>query len=343
MLQRLLLVWLLLISALAYVLPQHRPGDALQTGGRGPAAVNPFVRATDEGASMQPRVPLGRLVMVTMFAVGALLTREELSGVIRGWPTVLFGTAVQYTAMPGLAYLLATLMQLPRDQFIGVVIVGCVPGAMASNVLTLMARGNVSYSVSLTTMATLISPLVVPVGLLVTLRTQATVDTSAIARQLLLEVVGPVILGHLAVRSAGPASQVIRRLAGPTANLAILWIIATVVALNRDRLQHVEETTVGVLLLLNVLGYAAGYLAGAAVRMSEPMCRALTIEIGMQNAGLGTSLALSLFPDTPTAAIPTAAYTFGCMLTGTMLAQWFSRRDAPLAAAAVAPPHGGVE
>jgi BASS family bile acid:Na+ symporter len=76
--------------------------------------------------------------------------------------------------------------------------------------------------------------------------------------------------------------------------------------------------------MINLLGYTAGWLGGLAMRLPVPMRRALTLEIGMQNAGLGTGLILTLFPDYPAAAIPTAAYTFGCMLTGTVLANVWS-------------------
>jgi BASS family bile acid:Na+ symporter len=80
-----------------------------------------------------------------------------------------------------------------------------------------------------------------------------------------------------------------------------------------------------VLLLINLLGYAAGYFGGGRLKLKQSMRRALTLEVGMQNAGLGTVLVLGLFKDQPAVAIPTAVYTFGCMLTGTLLAQWWSR------------------
>jgi len=214
----------------------------------------------------------------------------------------------------------------PLHLFIGVVLVGCVPGAMASNLLTLVARGNVSYSVSLTTLATLVSPIVVPLAMWLALRTQASIDAVGVSFQLLREVVGPVVAGYLISRFGGGMADLGRRFAGPVANVAILWIIATVVALNRDRLEQTPLAVLVTLLALNVGGYLAGFAGGRLMRMSEGKCRALTLEVGMQNAGLGTALALKWFPDMPTAAIPTAVYTFGCMLTGTMLAHWFSRR-----------------
>jgi BASS family bile acid:Na+ symporter len=198
---------------------------------------------------------------------------------------------------------------------------------MASNVLTLASRGNVSYSVSLTTSATLLSPLVVPVALRIALSTEQSIDTAAIFVKLLTTVVGPVLLGHALCRFSARLEAVMSRIGPGLANLAILWIIAVVVGLNRDRLHDVTGGLLIALLALNVLGYLAGYAGAATLRLNEPMRRALTLEVGMQNAGLGTILVLELFPEG--AAIPTAAYTFGCMLTGSMLAQYWSRRTAP--------------
>ena len=102
-----------------------------------------------------------------MFVIGSLLPGNEVRDVFRRWHTVLSGTFVQYTVMPGLAFLMSLFFLDQPELRIGVILVGCVPGAMASNVLTLAARGNVSYSVCLTTSATLLSPLFVPLVLYV--------------------------------------------------------------------------------------------------------------------------------------------------------------------------------
>ena len=132
-------------------------------------------------------------------------------------------------------------------------------------------------------------------------------------------------LGQLFHRHA----RLAQRVGKVIANLTILWVIAVVVGLNRDRLGQINAQLVGALLGLNLLGYLAGNLGGRALRVTPAMRRALTIEVGMQNAGLGTTLVLALFQDMPDykqAAIPTALYTFGCMFTGTILARWWAGR-----------------
>ena len=321
--ERPLLGWLTLISAVAYYWPDWT--------GRvfGRPLPDPF-------AGSKPG--LDALFAMTMFAIGALLPRDEVRQVARRWPTVLAGTAIQYTSMPLLAYCLGRLFGLEGSWMIGIVMVGCVPGAMASNVLTLVARGNVSYSVSLTTSATLLSPAVVPAALWAALSGLVEYSTEEVARKVLatalwlsLIVVLPVVLGHVLSRSFAWCSAWARRLGAIIANLTILWIIAVVVALNRDKLSQLDAVLPVALVALNLAGYLAGFLGGSLLRLTGPMRRALTLEIGMQNAGLGTLLALGLFQDDPAAALPAALYTFGCMFTGTILAriwaEWDCRRE----------------
>ena len=146
-LERLLLLWLVLLSYVAYRWPD------LHGWSPEVAAFDPF---------QQSKPLLKPMFAVAMLAIGSLLPAEEVRRVLRRWPTVLGGTAIQFLSMPLLAYGVGRLLGFQGPTMIGIVMVGCVPGAMASNVLTLMARGNVSYSVSLTTSATILSPLVVP-------------------------------------------------------------------------------------------------------------------------------------------------------------------------------------
>lgn len=325
--QKTLLAWLVLFSACALL--WTRPGIA-----------DPFlwtanfkVVAIDSAFWFgTPRPLLGIMIQLTMFCIGCMISVAEINDVIKRWPLVLGGTLIQYTSMPLLAWGLGNFFDLEREYLIGVIVVGCVPGAMASNVLTLAARGNVSFSVSLTTSATILSPIIVPLAFQLTLSTFIEIDPLAEALKLVKQVVGPVLIGHLLCRFWQQGSGIAQKAAPLIANGTIVWLIAVVVALNRDRLLGVfdgEATSSGklltVLLLINLLGYCAGYFGGGKLKLKQSMRRALTLEVGMQNAGLGTVLVLGLFKDQPAVAIPTAVYTFGCMLTGTLLAQWWSR------------------
>jgi BASS family bile acid:Na+ symporter len=309
LLERPLLVWLILLSVAAYC----------WTDWTGRLSAAEIARIPDPFVWSQPA--LNYVFAVTMLAIGSLLPRDEVRQVIRRWPTVLGGTAIQYTSMPLLAYGLGRLFGLEGPWMIGIVMVGCVPGAMASNVLTLVARGNVSYSVSLTTSATILSPLVVPWVLWLALGQMVDFPAGQVAWQLCWMVVLPVVAGHLLSRSFGFWNHWARRVAAIVANLTILWIIAVVVAVNREELPQLDTVLLFALLAVNMGGYTVGFFGGFFLRLTNPMRRALTLEIGMQNAGLGTTLALGLFKDRQAAAIAPALYTFGCMLTGTILAR----------------------
>lgn len=307
MLERFLLLWLTLLSLLAYFWPKILPccGD-------------PFI-FTAGG--------LNYLFAVTMLAIGSLLPRDEIRQVARRWPTVLGGTFIQYTAMPLAAYGVGRLAGLDGPLMIGVVMVGCVPGAMASNVLTLIAGGNVSYSVSLTTCSTLLSPLVAPLLLKLALGRWVDFPALEVSVQLCWMVVLPVVIGYTLSRLFQSWAELAQRVGSSVANLTILWIIAVVVAKNRDTVVGVEGgvwatiTLISVLLAVNLLGYAAGYAGGLLMRIPDGMRRALTLEVGLQNAGLGTVLAMEVFGQNARIAIAPAIYTFGCMFTGTLLAR----------------------
>lgn len=304
MLQRQILVWLVLSSGLSLVWPDLGiPWD-------------PFLAAKSY---------TNWLISTAMFAVGALLPIDELRQLMKSGRSVVLGTFAQYFSMPLLAWIAIQIFRPNTELATGILIVGCVPGAMASNVLTMTARGNVSYSVSLTTCSTLLSPLVVPQALALFLDQDVQYDDEAAVILLVQQVALPVVLGHLCSRFLPWFRAVSERCAPDIANLAILTVIATAVALKRNDLREFPVHVVIPLLFVNLLGYMAGYLFGRLGRLSDPMRRALTLEVGMQNAGAGTVLATQLFGEDSEAIIPCVLYTFGCMLTGTMLATVWNR------------------
>ena len=180
MFQRLLIVWLTLLGLAAFFWDRWLPG-----------VFDPFVFT---------KPLLNYLFAATMFAIGATLPREEIRQVAARWPKVLGGTAVQFTAMPLLGWGMPIVFGLDRDATIGTIIVGCAPDAMASSVLTLMARGNVSYSVSLTITSTLISPLVVPAVMYLALGQHVDFPAGRAMWELCWMVVLPVVAGHLVSR-----------------------------------------------------------------------------------------------------------------------------------------------
>lgn len=300
---RSLLFWLVFTSVLAYAWPVQQ------------LAFDPFT-PPDSIKSML----LWTLVSVAMFFLGTLVRREELIPLKRRPWWVGLGVLTQVLVMPAVAWGVTRVIPMEADLAAGVILVGCVPGAMASNVLTSTARGSVAYSVSLTSVATLLSPLTVPVVLWIVAGAETEESLMWSSLRLSVLVVLPTILGFAVCRIWESPQRLAQAWSARIASFTLLWIIVIVVASNRDHLMNVGWVLAMALLLINVIGYLAGWIVGGVAKLPEPFRRALTLEVGMQNAGLGTALAVSLYGDSTLATIPTAAYTFGCMLTGTILA-----------------------
>ena len=294
-----LLFWLVVSSGVAFLWPAKGIG------------FDPFVA---------PPGLMWSLIVVTMFCLGTLVRPDELRPLRRRPWWVVLGVATQILVMPAAAWLATRLIPMPEEIAAGVILVGCVPGAMASNVLTNTAGGSVAYSVSLTTVATLLSPITVPLVLSVVANARAEHPLMWTSIILAVFVVLPTVIGYLLSRRSQRLRRFSLRCSSMVASLALLWIIASVVAANRDKLAGVGLLLLAALLTVNLVGYLAGFAVGSAASLPDRFRRALSLEVGMQNAGLGTALAASMYGTETTATIPTAAYTFGCMLTGTVLA-----------------------
>ena len=304
-----LLWWLVLTSGIALVWPAER------------WRWDPFV--------LSPAL-LWSLIVATMFCLGTLVRSDELRPLkTRPW-WVALGVAAQVLVMPAAAWLVTRVVPMSTELAAGVILVGCVPGAMASNVLTNAAGGSVAFSVSLTTVATLLSPITVPTALWILADVQtepSLMNPTQTSVSLFLKVVLPTVVGYLIAQRSDFVKRHSDRWASSIASIALLWIIASVVAGNRTRLIDLGWVLAIALLAINLIGYAGGYLSAVAVGLPDRFRRALTLEVGMQNAGLGTVLAASLYGEQTIATIPTAAYTFGCMLTGTVLAVIWRKRQ----------------
>jgi BASS family bile acid:Na+ symporter len=261
---------------------------------------------------------------VTMFFVGTLVLPEQLRAFAAAPLRVVAGLVSQYTIMPLCAAAVASFFTAP-DVRAGIVLVGCMPGAMASNVMTLLLDGDLVLSVTLTTLATLLAPLVLALWLPVLAGTRVSLPVGPLVWNATWMVVLPVAAGIVlrAARRRMPGGW--DRAATALASTAIVLIVLVVVAANRDHLAALGPSLATGMLSLNLAGYALAFLVATALRWPAPQRRTLVIEVGMQNAGLGSVLALAHLG--PAGAVPSAFYTGLCVLT-TSLALPFRRREA---------------
>ncbi|TDI97758.1 MAG: bile acid:sodium symporter family protein [Deltaproteobacteria bacterium] len=249
---------------------------------------------------------------VTMFFVGTLVRPEQVRAFARTPTRALSGLAAQYTIMPLCAWGISLAFSDPVVRT-GIVLVGCMPGAMASNVMTVLLRGDLILSVTLTTLATLLSPLLLALWLPLLADTRIEVPVGALVWNAIWMVVLPVAVG-IALRALRPAlPSGWDRLATGLASLSIVLIILIVVATNRNSLAALGPELGLAMLGLNLAGYALAFGVATGLRWPGVQRRTLVIEIGMQNAGLGSVLALAHLGES--GAVPSALYTVLCVVT----------------------------
>jgi bile acid:Na+ symporter, BASS family len=265
------------------------------------------------------------LFAITMFAVGIVLEHAELAETARRPGQVLLGILTQFSVMPALGVAAAVLAPVSPDIALGFIIVACAPGAMASNVIVYLAGGAVAFSVALTTVATLLSPLVTPLlvewlgGVFLEIPFWPMVTT------ILWTVVLPLLAGMGARRILGNRLREVRELAPAVAALAIALICSYAVAANQALIAQVGIWVLAMVVAVNGLGYLSGWLLGRLYRFDYRHRLALAIEIGMQNAGLGVALALAHFK--PETALPGALFAVWCILTAAGASAWLRRHS----------------
>lgn len=280
------------------------------------------------------------LFAATMLALGLVLDRAELIATLRRPLPIGQGVLTQYLLMPVLAFALVTLVDLPPALALGFVIVGCAPGAMASNVMVYLAGGAVALSIAMTTLATLLSPLLTP-ALVEWLGGQfIPVPVLAMIKTILITVVLPIGLGLLVQPYLGRYQALAREMAPGIAAIAIIVIcayaMANAVSHNAQAMQEYGLAVLGLVIMLNGLGYLGGWWLARVYGFDRRRQLTLAIEIGMQNAGMGVVLALAHFPDQPETALPGAVFAVWCIVTAAGATAWFRRRG-PLSVATSTP------
>ena len=263
---------------------------------------------------------------VIMFGMGLTLKGEDFRVVFSRPRDVIIGCVAQFTVMPLLAFALSKLFALDEALMVGVILVGCCPGGTASNVITYLAKGDLALSVGMTAVSTLLAPLLTP--LLVLLFAGRAVDVNVVGMLLsiLWVVILPIALGLL-VRHLWPAvSQHASDYLPAISSLAICVIVMIVIAANAGRLLSGGAVVVAVVVLHNVCGLGLGYLTGWMLGLDKAKRRAISIEVGMQNSGLATSLAASHFASMPMAAVPGAIFSVWHNISGAVLARLYARK-----------------
>ena len=269
------------------------------------------------------------ILFVIMFSMGLTLTAEDFYLLAKRPWDIFIGAAAQYTIMPFLAYALAKSFRLPDEIAVGLILVGCSPGGISSNIMSFLCGGDVPFSVGMTTASTLLAPIMTPMLVLLLAGERIEVPAAAMFISIAEAVVLPVFVGFLLNHFYGKTKrfQDIRQVMPSVAVIGLALIVGGVISL-----QGANFFTAGVVIFLavlahNGLGYLLGYAVGRLFGMSTAKKHTLSIEVGMQNAGLATGLAMAHFAMYPHAALAAAVSCAWHSISGTLLAGWFAKRD----------------
>ena len=271
-----------------------------------------------------PTKAINYLLGIVMFGMGLTLNLKDFKIVFSRPKDVIVGCLAQFTIMPLLAWGLARLFALDEALALGVVLVGCCPGGTASNVITYLAKGDLALSVGMTGVSTLLAPLLTPMLTWALAGKSVDVDVAGMLLSILWVVILPIVAG-LIIKGLWPKfTEKATAYLPAVSTLAITFIVAIVIGANANKLMAGGLIIVIVIMLHNICGLSLGYLIGRLLGLSDPKKRAISIEVGMQNSGLASSLATIHFAAYPMATIPGAIFSVWHNISGAMVARLYN-------------------
>lgn len=269
------------------------------------------------------------LIQVIMFGMGTMLSLADFARVMQIPKAVLIGIILQFTIMPVVGALLARTFGFPPEVAAGVVLIGSCPGGVASNVMTFLAKGNVALSVTMTACSTFVSPLVTPLAMRWLAGQYIQIEFGemmlAILNMVILPIVGGLVanrfLTYLDIR--GPWLD---RSLSLLAMSAICLIIGIITSLSRDSLLNVGLALIAAAIIHNTVGYLLGYGGAWLAGLEESDRRTVAIEVGLQNGGMASGLAVKVLASTDAALAP-AIFGPWMNISGSILASWWRDRS----------------
>lgn len=265
------------------------------------------------------------LLIIVMFVMGLNMNFEDIAVVFTKPRDLIIGCIVQYVAMPVLAFGLGKMFFLDEELLAGLIILGCCPGGTASNVMTYLSKGESAFSIGMTAVTNLLSPIVTPAITYLFLRKTISVDVKSMILAIIFVVIVPLLLGMVINRILSRLTENVKYILPSVADIAIFLIVASTVSHNSDRIRATGLKIIIAAILLNLLGYLFGYIFGSSFMMKMKRKKALTLEIGMQNSGMATSLAVAAFPGMAMAAVPAAVFSVWQYVSGAVLAGIFRK------------------
>jgi BASS family bile acid:Na+ symporter len=264
-----------------------------------------------------------------MLTMGLTLSKEDFRILISRPIDMLIGVTAQYLLMPLIAWTISKTFSLPHPIAIGLLLVGCCPGGVSSNIMSFLCKGDVAFSVGMTTITTLLAPIMTPILMLHLAGENIDVDAIGMFKSILIVTILPIALGlglNAALNKSTRFNEIKKTLPG-VAVIGLACIVGGVVSAHGQKIVTSAFIIFAAVFLHNTLGYILGYITGLLAKFSNSKCRTVSIEVGMQNAGLATVLSAKHFPAMPEAAIASAVSCVWHSISGALLAGIFNFLD----------------
>ena len=262
------------------------------------------------------------LLMIIMFGMGTSMSIKDFVQIGKMPKGVLIGLVCQFSIMPLIGFGLATASGLPPEIAAGIILVGCSPSGLASNVMAYISGANLALSLTLTAVSTLLAPFITPFYMSLFADQLVPIDTMAMFLSISKIVILPIIAGLLFNRLLHGRFPIIDRAMPKVSMLGIAIIITVITAAGRDSLLDIGLVLVVLVLIHNILGYVFGYGSARLFGMDEASSRTIAFEVGMQNSGLASGIAVEMGR---VATMGLAPAVFGPIMnvTGSSLAAWW--------------------
>ena len=268
------------------------------------------------------------LMQVIMFGMGTSMSARDFAGVVKAPKAVFIGIACQFTIMPFAGAALALSFDLEPEVAAGIILIGAAPSGLASNVMSYIAKANLPLSVTVTTLATLLAPIITPLYMQWLAGQYIPIDTWGLMWDITKITILPIVAGLVFNRFLHGRTQWLDNMMPVLSMAGIVFILMIMTAGARDRLLVIGLLLIFISIVHNLSGYFLGYWSSRLLGLDEKSCRTLAFEVGQQNAGLATGLAQEMGKMATVGLVPTV---FGSLMniTGATLATWWRARPVP--------------
>lgn len=266
------------------------------------------------------------LIQLIMFGMGTSMSVKDFASVVKTPKGVIIGVASQFIIMPLMGFLLASATDFPPEIAAGIILIGCSPSGLASNVMSYLAKANLALSITITSITTLMAPFITPALMKLLAGTLVEIDVTKMMWDIMKMIIIPIGAGLLFNKLLSGKSAWLDKAMPVVSMFGIAFIIVIIVASGRDSLLKIGPLLIAVVLIHNLFGYILGYWSGRLFKLPESDCRTIAIEVGMQNAGLASGIAKEM-GKIATVGLAAAVFAPLMNITGSVLASWWHNRQ----------------